>query len=1687
MQNDWDQHGSLISGGMPYSEGIYLDMNQVMRQRQYWDGGPTNETLAEYVRYEFGWGLEMNVTQAVSILETGLPYAKNSSTSQQALDLLRSVLPSMTDAAKGSWRWRVLYLRATIDALSFQGKAANAAALNASFAELAKIYYVESDCCHPSSPADCTDEIDTQANCTMKVLRPGFDGGGSGLANECSDVRLKTDIELLGLSASGVPRFSWRYLGGHGLDTSRRYVGTTAQALLSMGRHDAVLLDGCGDGYYAVDYARIPDVNFGEENVGLRLKSEDDSALNGHFDGAAGSPQQSLNNDLITAVSTPDRPRGTATCGCVPASLCRPLFPQPVPRAERLIFTSRHLNETANTNDRLWDYLPWDSANITTVVNFGGSDYNKLACEAHRHGARAIVGALDIPDITGKALALLNASWRADWVLSNVQRMGLTSKDGFDGINLDIEDFAGNSTLRDALTLLVCELRTAMTVALPGSQLSFDGAADPTHNGQHYDYLGISRCVDFIFPMAYTMIEAKHTNVASPNSPLPAVSKGLANYKQLGIDGAKLVLGLPFFGFDIPCTGLSSAACTILPGSWSTSLFEVGYGSIVGALLPRAGGSKVTQWNESAASPWFDYRSPTTHPPGVERHRVLYDNPRSIRAKVAMAEAAGVMGIGIWTATALPYSTDPTAASEMWAAVKTNNPHPAAGRRRLKMDDLFVLAAALVTGAQATINRPETPMMGWSSWNCFKDVINQTAIRQIADIIVWSGLHAAGYEFINLDNGWAAWQRDEAGNVVANQTKFPAGMKGVGDYLHERNLSFGIYTSRQNRTCGQYSKHSDQPGCLGHEAADAAQFMAFGCDFVKNDDCHTICADAYDDYGRMEEAIAAVDRLMQHGVKMNCLTPAHAKEVAQYRRVGGDLHNSWTNVMSVLDRGDDPFFRAVAGQGYFNDFDMMVVGLTQHWPQEGNTADLTLDENTAHFSLWAAMKSPLVLGNDLRHVSPGILSILLNTEVIAVNQDKLAIPATRVASSPAKVFDSKPVKTTLYNCSAGDERQSWTVDGSSGEIWQLRNGQRWCFGVHHCETKWPFTTSVSPCGSPKGDPKCEGVTSSQRWAIDEAAGTIRSMMATGPEAKHKPIQCEGDSTVNASDCCLDSIGVNPRVAACGYNLGVEQTWSLEKSSQPPGVLLKNAHYSRCLGTGGGLDVYAGPLTSGRYTAVLLNRSPAEAEITVNFTEMLLSGVVGATPQAWCPTCFHSVRDILAHKDLGQHAGSFAMEVNSHAVVHLVIEPKGTSLRLKHDDPMELTKLSQDSEARCLDGSPGSYYFSPGRSTGKFLIFMNGGGWCYPSSAVYTPQDTDSNCLWRSKGNLGSSLRQATTKKRPSTGMLSTNHAQSPFADWALININYCDGGSFTGLRTKPVVQNDTKVYYRGRAILDAVIADAKARHGLQTASHVVLSGGSAGGTATVANCDHVASLLPSTQTRCVADAGFFLDTPSLVGVQGHSVMRDRFFDVVDGMNSTGQLHPGCKEAGLDPRLCFFSEHALKYTKTPTFILNSLNNFMTWTILEPDPWAPGFPPGPHGWESCLVRGGEPTPQSFAKGCNRTQRAVIGGFRATFLAAAASALRGDHGCWLDSCPQNHEQHGSISTLSIRNQTAMAAIATWIAGKDTHVVDATFPSSTSECALGLPRQTGGRPLKSDDTLRSLNGIFQHGDCVCRGMERD
>ena len=73
-----------------------------------------------------------------------------------------------------------------------------------------------------------------------------------------SDDRLKYDITRVGTSPSGVPTYTFKYRldGEHG----PKYMGTSAQDLIAMGRKDAVGTTE-KDGFYYVDYSKL-DVDF---------------------------------------------------------------------------------------------------------------------------------------------------------------------------------------------------------------------------------------------------------------------------------------------------------------------------------------------------------------------------------------------------------------------------------------------------------------------------------------------------------------------------------------------------------------------------------------------------------------------------------------------------------------------------------------------------------------------------------------------------------------------------------------------------------------------------------------------------------------------------------------------------------------------------------------------------------------------------------------------------------------------------------------------------------------------------------------------------------------------------------------------------------------------------------------------------------------------------------------------------------------------------------------------------------------------------------------------------------------------------------------------------------------------------------------------------------------------------------
>lgn len=82
---------------------------------------------------------------------------------------------------------------------------------------------------------------------------------------------------------------------------------------------------------------------------------------------------------------------------------------------------------------------------------------------------------------------------------------------------------------------------------------------------------------------------------------------------------------------------------------------------------------------------------------------------------------------------------------------------------------------------------------GWNSWNTFKANINQTIIEDTATALVKLGLADAGYEYVSIDAGWQASMRAANGQQQPNASRFPSGIKGVADHVHDLGLKLGIY------------------------------------------------------------------------------------------------------------------------------------------------------------------------------------------------------------------------------------------------------------------------------------------------------------------------------------------------------------------------------------------------------------------------------------------------------------------------------------------------------------------------------------------------------------------------------------------------------------------------------------------------------------------------------------------------------------------------------------------------------------------------------------------------------------------------------------------------------------------------------------------------------------------------------
>jgi alpha-galactosidase len=364
----------------------------------------------------------------------------------------------------------------------------------------------------------------------------------------------------------------------------------------------------------------------------------------------------------------------------------------------------------------------------------------------------------------------------------------------------------------------------------------------------------------------------------------------------------------------------------------------------------------------------------------------------------------------------------------------------------------------IVCGSQIGL----TPAMGWNSWNCFASAVTEERVKSAADAMVNSGLINHGWTYINIDDYWQVHRnspdktlqgphRDKDGRILPNP-RFPD-MKGLTDYVHNKGLKIGIYSSPGPWTCG---------GCVGsfdHELQDAQQYAKWGFDYLKYDWCSytpnletnrgnaswnpttarnisgarpSERAKQMLPYKTMQQALLKQPRdiiysLCQYG--MGNVWEWGPEVSGNSWRTTQDINDSWNSMANIgfNQAGHEKF----AGPGHFNDPDMLVVGKVG-WGRLHPTR-LTPNEQYTHISLWCLLASPLLIGCDMTQLDEFTLGLLTNDEVLDVNQDPLGRQAARVAQDGmlevwAKDLEDGSKAVGLFN--RGADEQTVTVKWS---------------------------------------------------------------------------------------------------------------------------------------------------------------------------------------------------------------------------------------------------------------------------------------------------------------------------------------------------------------------------------------------------------------------------------------------------------------------------------------------------------------------------------------------------------------------------------------------------------------------------------------------------------------------------------
>ena len=314
---------------------------------------------------------------------------------------------------------------------------------------------------------------------------------------------------------------------------------------------------------------------------------------------------------------------------------------------------------------------------------------------------------------------------------------------------------------------------------------------------------------------------------------------------------------------------------------------------------------------------------------------------------------------------------------------------------------IIALAAILASSCCERPQGVKPPLMGWSSWNAYMVDISDSIITHQADLMVEKGLKEAGYRYVNIDDGFFGY-RDERGYMVPHPERFPKGpegMRALVDHIHSLGLKAGIYSDAGDNTCGSSYNHDLNglgAGLYGHDVVDAERyFNEWDFDFIKLDYCggQNLKLDPEERYREIRRVI---DSVATRHIRINVcrwnFPGTWVNGIGDSWRISADIRPVWKSIKYIV--GKNLYLSAYAGNGNYNDMDMLAVGYnikpSPFW-EEG--LGLSYTEEEAHFGIWCIMSSPLLLGCDIEYIPEETMKIITNPELIAINQDRLGLQA----------------------------------------------------------------------------------------------------------------------------------------------------------------------------------------------------------------------------------------------------------------------------------------------------------------------------------------------------------------------------------------------------------------------------------------------------------------------------------------------------------------------------------------------------------------------------------------------------------------------------------------------------------------------------------------------------------------------